>query len=779
MKILIIVSSLILNLNAVWAQDLGVKSEINKNWSYTKLYTRTDNHSVLKFKMLKRYLWIDKKPVQIAETTFTYLKNPQDKIDLKSLSETIKKSFPEKTLTSHAISNGVALEGHWKKINRYIKMDLVKKGDSLIIVTSFARSGLISSLMPELNELHSLLNSYEEKAAPKTSFISFFIEEARAAGFNPADYASFLTGSNTTTGAGTNYTGGGIPTGAGSTPDANALAAGGIPGAGGLGAMTVNSNVTMGMSPEVNSNWTTTNTNLENLNTNLSGANANWANTNTSLGNFNTTLSGANTNWADTNTKLGEATTLMDSQLTDINKNWSETNGKIDTITGKVDTITGKIDNATTMIDKQMTDVNKNWEKSNEMINTNWAESNKIAAKMMDPNHMAKLAMYTAAGAALGGIAVNLAVSGVSAGISFLYELFTGTQKKKLAWEDFQKATQSWDDQLNGLVKLEQIVDEFIGAFDFFSDKNLDNNYVQNLNLVMRDMRFDRDMMMEKFNNKDLSTECRRVFHNAADELDQKLKEYDKIAQFAGKNNIPGNKSENYFCQQLKELERKLLGAEVQMQDLRLAILKAENQFYSKSTDAKEQREDNTEEVNDKVGKTIKARKNYNKTATKDLKESHKKERKEWISACVDAENPEGKKIKAQIDNRFLHFFKAKSMCSAHFDKENPYKGRGEKEQQIFAAENELRSDLKLSNNPEIDVKLSEEQLNWLTRIHVDAYCYQYAHVEEKKVPAKCREFPEMLYSMNLSKGYEKAKAAYKNRCEERYLMGVSRLGKK
>ncbi|MDD4976694.1 MAG: hypothetical protein PHY93_20230, partial [Bacteriovorax sp.] len=561
MKIAAIIFSLVLNLNSVWAQDLGLKSDINRNWSYTPMFTKTDKNSVIKVKMFKRYLWIDQKPIQVAETNFTFLKNPQEKIDLKSLSETIKKSFPVKTLLAHPITDGIELEGHWKKINRYIKMDLIKKGETFIVVTTFARFGLSKALMPELNELHSLLKSYDENKTPKTSFIDFFMPEAFAAGFNPADLTTFLGGSNVTTGKSTNHF---------SESD---------PGSS-YGVLTTNSNVnvntnsTIGVSPEVNANWSKTNGALGDFNSNLTGINTNMGNMNTNIGNINTNVNNnwnnsntimdrqgaeANKNWADTNTKLGEATNVMDKQATEANKNWADTNTKLS--------------EATNVMDKQATAANANWAKTNDVVNTNWAESNKIAAQMMDPNHMAKLAFYTAAGAALGSITMNLAVEGVTAGISYLYELFTGTNKKKLGWEDFQKAISSWDDQLSDLVKLEQIVDEFISAFDFFSDKNLDNDYLKNLNIAMRDMRFDRDMLMEQFKNGELALGCRRVLYNAADELDQKLKDYEKITQFAAKHNISGNKNENYFCSQLKELQRKLLGAETQMQDLRLAIL--------------------------------------------------------------------------------------------------------------------------------------------------------------------------------------------------------------
>jgi hypothetical protein len=736
MKITAIIFSLVLNLNSVWAQDLGLKSDINRNWSYTPMFTKTDKNSVIKVKMFKRYLWVDQKPIQVAETNFTVLKNPQEKIDLKSLSETIKKSFPLKTLLSHPITDGIELEGHWKKVNRYIKMDLIKKGDTFIVVTTFARSGLSKALMPEVNELHSLLKSYDENKTPKTSFIDFFMPEAYAAGFNPADLATFFGGSNVNTGAGTNLF-------TGSTPGSS------------LGVLTTNSNVnvsgtvntnsTIGVSSDVNANWSKTNGTLGDFNSNLTGINTN-------IGNMNTNV---NNNWNNSNT-------IMDKQATDANKNWADTNTKLA--------------DATKVMDKQGTAANANWAKTNDVINTNWAESNKIAAQMMDPNHMAKLAYYTAAGAALGAITMNLAVEGVTAGISYLYELFTGTKKKKLGWEDFQKAISSWDDQLGDLVKLEKIVDEFIGAFDFFSDKNMDNDYLKNLNIAMRDMRFDRDMMMEQFKNGELALGCRRVLYNAADELDQKLKDYEKITQFAAKHNISGNKNENYFCSQLKELQRKLLGAETQMQDLRLAILKAENQFYDKSTDSKEQREKNVDEVNDNVAKTIKRRQEYNLAASDNLKVSFEKEKEEWVNACVDGENPEGRKIKAVIDNRFTHFIKAKGMCRTVFDESHSLKDREAQGQKVFETENKLRADLKLNNNDVIDVKLSEEQMNWLTRIHVDAFCYQYAHGDASKVPAKCKEFPEMLYSMDLSKGYEKAKGAYKDRCEERYLGGIQKL---
>lgn len=737
MKVILIIFSLILNFNITWAQEFNFKNTVDQNWSYTPIMTRTDKNSVVKIKMFKRYLWINQTPVQVAETNFTYLKNSQEKIDLKSLSNQIVASFPEKTLTAHSTRNGIEIEGNWKKINRHIKMDLIKNGETFIVITTFARLGLIKSLMPELNELHSFLKTYDENKFIKTSFVDFFLQKAFAGNVTPGESGGLFGGSNITTGVGTNIFGTGLTTNG--SIEGTGLGSGAIEAGGG----------TFGTS------------------TGTFG---------TSLGGITGTLGGGV--GGNIGASWGETNNIITTQGNTVNANLAETNNIINT---QGNAVNANLAETNRIINTQGNAANANWAETNRQAsaaNTNWAESNKIAAKMMDPNHMAKLAFYTAAGAALGSITMNLAVEGVTAGISFLHELFTGTKKKQLEWEDFQKAIQSWDDQLGDMVRLERVVDEFISAFDFFNNKKMSNDYLKNLNIAMRDMRFDRDLMLERSKKNELAIGCRRILYNAADELDQKLKDYDKILQFASKHNIAGNNNENYFCQQLKELERKLLGAETQMQDLRLAILKAENQFYDKSTKSKEMRGKTVEEINGNMANTIKRREEYNNETTEDSKNTDDREKNEWVTECVAGSNGTGKQVMALYPDSVAHFFNAKRACDRVWDKAHMQRAREVKAQRILAGENKLRSDLKLNNNKTIDVKFSEEQMNWMTRIHMDAFCYQYAHVDEAKVPAKCKNFPEMLYSLKLSKGYENAKKAYDERCEDRYLKGIRKITK-
>ncbi|NOT78323.1 MAG: hypothetical protein HOP07_04900 [Bacteriovoracaceae bacterium] len=712
----------------------------NSKWNYTPLLSQTENESTLQMKLFKRVFWINKTEIPIAETTFTFLKNPKEKTMLLDLGKNIQKSFGTVGFIVSGDESNVLVEGHYKKINRFIKIHLKLKDNNVTIVSSFIRSGFKKNLDMEIDELHSVLLSYNGDSVDKTSWINqfqkFIIKDANAAGI---DYKSIFSSSNIS-----------MPPSSLGTPSPS----------------LINFNLSTTGLQESTDNLTNqigaTNTQLGNANVNWAGtnlrlgdANSNWSGTNMRLGDANTQLGNANNNWAGTNLRLGDANT----QLGNANTNWASTNTQIQAANAN------------------LADFNKQYGS----MNTNWAESNKLLGKMMDPNHMAKVGFYTAAGAALGAVTVNLAVEGVSAGISFLHELFTGSKKKKLEWEDFEKAMSLWDNQLSYLVKMEQAVDSYLAAFDFFDGKNLSNYYLKQLTDAMRDMRFDRDLFTEKFKDQSLDVSCRKVFHSAADELDQKIKEYDEIIKFATKNNLSINGGANYFCNQLKELQRKILSAENQMQDIRLKILLAENQFYGKQETELESRDDKMEDINGKLSKTIQSKNKYDQVISERQSEKEKAGKDEWVDSCLDGKNDQGAKINAEFKGSFLGgiftHFKRKSLCNTAFENISKQElARSQKSLDILSAEEEMRKSLKLKTNSYVDMKLSEEQMSWMARLHIDAYCFQFAHQSSEKIPAKCNEYPELLYSMSLSKGHEKAKRAYDSKCQDRYLQGIKRI---
>ena len=761
MKITILIVSLIINssIPALMAAEknkvtINTSEEVFKSkWNFTPLIIRTDGTAKVHTKMFNRQMWLAGKPIDIANTTFTYLENPTQDADPKKnelfyIANAMKKSFG-KGMTISGNDNSYNVEGKFEKINRYIKVSLLKKDNYVIIVTTFARMGLYDKLENEIVELHSVLETYNGKAGleKKTTWLKWmpFINEAHAAGFG---LTNILGGSNTNTGSlgsGFNYN------------------------------LTGNFQDLTTSVTSLNNNVTKFNTSLDTTNVQIGNANTNWGNTNYQLGS-------ANTNWANTNMQIGNANTNWANtnlQIENANTNWSDSNKQADKFNANL-----------ADVNKNWADTNKEAAKANEtatkfadeakMMNTNWAESNKMLALAMDPNHMAKVAFYTAAGAALGGVAVNLAIQGVSEGISFLHELFTGAKKKKLEWEDFEKAMAMWDNQLNDLVKMEQVVDNYLAAFAFFEGKNLGNDYIKQLTMATRDMRFDRDMFMEKFRDPNMDVSCRKMYYDAADELDQKVKDYDKIIAFATSNNMSiKNQGANYFCNQLKELQRKILGAETQMQDLRLKILVAENQFYGKQSDAIEKRDDSIEKVNDRLNKTLTEKQDYDKKVMERVKDTHIQSKDDWLTACYDGKNEQGLAIKEELSKSLavLAYFKKRSKCSeAYAGIEEKLKKRDEDAVRRIASEDELRKNLVVKANNTVEMKLSEEQMSWMSRVHMDAYCYQFAHTDAAKIPKKCSEFPELLYSMSLSKGYDKAKDAYDSKCSDRYLNGLKQL---
>ncbi len=714
--------SLIIQSNSIWATQLARDEYFNKNWAYEKAVERTDGTSLVKVKLFKRYLWINQTPISVAETTFTYLKNPQDHTTPNELSKKIISSFPRNVLKANKIQDGILLEGHWKSINRYVRIDLLKKENQILIISSFARHGLKNALIPEINQLHALLRTYRGETDAKTSFLNFFqklfVDEAQAQAIPgiPGGITNLIGGSNNPIPGNTVSTGTGTTTtavnGSGVTMTNNIT-----------NNTTVNVNGLADVSASINTQGTQINNNISNVNNSI----------NNNLGNMNATVN---------------------NQGQQFNNNYANTN---------------------TILNNQAQQLNNTAAKEGARFNDNWAESNKIASKMLDPDHMAKVAFYTAAGAALGSLAVNLAVEGISTGMSFLYELFTGTKKKKLEWDDFQKAIQTWDSEQSNLAKMESAVDELILAFEFFQDKNMGSDYVANLKRAMQDMSFDRDIYIEKFKEKDQSIACRRVFHNAAEELDQKLKEYEKLVGFAEKNNIASDSTENYFCSQLKEMQRKILSTEAEMQNLRLSILKAESQFYAKDSEAKEKSDDNIEEINDAIVSTMKKRERYDKEVRTRVVDEYNEKRDVWVKDCKARRNDAGKKLFEEL-GLIQFYYKSNGRCLDLYSQKTLANPIDPEVAQTFQQENKLRKELDLHANTAVDFKLSQDQMNWFTRMHMDAYCYQFAHGPKENIPEKCNAYPEMLYSLSMSKGHDKAASAYKDKCEDRYLEGVRKL---
>jgi hypothetical protein len=736
----------ILEASVVDTDDQTIIKEINRNWSHSPLFERADHNSKIKIKLFKRVLWVGKIPINVAQTNFTYLTNPKGQFDLKALSETMIKSFPKGTLKAHPISNGYRLEGEWKDINRKILIDILKKNNDFINVTTFYRPSMAKSFNKELEEFHSLLKSYEENKVTKTSFINFLINDANAVTTIPslAGVTTLLTTPNPTTGT---------------TPLQNAQTAVGstMPGNLGLGAVSDTGLTNLG-------------TGMTNLGTGMTNLGTSVAPLAPAIEHHSTAIDGLTGAIKDTNVTITQQGNQANQTALTISR---ESNATIKE--------QGDQANKTALTISRETNATIN--RQGDQANANYKETNRIMAMALDPDHMAKLAFYTAAGAALGGLAVNLAVEGVAAGFSFLKEFFTGAKENAIDWDKFQKAIATWDSQVAGLINYEKIVDDLISSFNFFQGEHLDNDYLTNLEKTKLAMKFDEREENSLSEDKNLAKDCRYRHYEIADYLHNKIEEYDKILKFAKDQHLKIEDNQKYFCQQLSELKQRILQAEQQMADIRVAILKAEGQFYEKASDARDDRHTDVDKVNSQIEKTIKAQQKFDKGNNEQIADLENKTRDEWVDQCLAQKNDEGKRIEAERQEamkkynlKFLITFSFKQNCREIFKKIHQEIKRDNDVQKDLASAAKVRKGLDIEGNVNVDVALSEEQQKWFTRIHMDAHCYPFAHGGDELVPKECKEFPEMLSSMRLSKGADKAQAAYKANCEKNYAAGLKKL---
>jgi len=125
---------------------------------------------------------------------------------------------------------------------------------------------------------------------------------------------------------------------------------------------------------------------------------------------------------------------------------------------------------------------------------------------------------------------------------------------------------------------------------------------------------------------------------------------------------------------------------------------------------------------------------------------------------------------------KYLINFNFKRSCEGIYKSVHKEIKRDTEVQADLANAAKIRKGLEVEGNINVDVALSEEQQKWFTRIHMDAHCYPYAHGAEELIPKECNEFPEMLSSLRLSKGADKAQVAYKKNCQSSYAAGLKKL---
>ncbi|WPU63831.1 gluzincin family metallopeptidase [Peredibacter starrii] len=367
-----------------------------------------------------------------------------------------------------------------------------------------------------------------------------------------------------------------------------------------------------------NTQLTAINANVGAVNTNLSGVNANWGNTNIQIGN-------ANTNWANTNTQIGNLNGTINTQIGNFNNNHADTNTQLAEANKN-------IANLTNVADKRAGEAlqeSQAWRAMTEKESQEWRALAKeqtdrglaVAEKMADPNHLFKMATYSAAGAVLGASVANLAISGVTTAVSFLYKWATGELKEMKQNEllrEFSLAMKVYEDSSKISKGLELSIDSALANMALHKKFQLENSEVlANIQKYILETEFQIEDAKKNRCVEELIP------------LNQKLVEFHSLAKI-----LDMADPQKKMCLDLKELFRKLAQVEGVLQNARPNLLKAEEALNWQI--ARDQN-DGAEILEDiRKGKLSKEVKNTQDKQREELYERNKKDTEELTKDVVE-----------------------------------------------------------------------------------------------------------------------------------------------
>lgn len=283
--------------------------------------------------------------------------------------------------------------------------------------------------------------------------------------------------------------------------------------------------------------------------------------TNTNLSILTQTVNSAstdtNTNWADTNVEINKA-----------NGNWAETNENIKKLDATLTESNAKIDKATQTFDEKSSKALEESQAWREMTKAQSDKAISIGEKMSDPNHLFKMATFSAAGAVVGATVANLAISGVSSAVSFLAKWITGKlkeEKQENILKEFAQAMKVYDESSQLAKNLEISIDAVLANLALKDKFKMDNSeLLGNIQKFIIKTEFE----IEDLKKKENKNECIDDLVG----LNQKLLEFKSLAKILDINN-----PQETMCLQLKDMFTKIAEVEGVLQNARPNLIKAED----------------------------------------------------------------------------------------------------------------------------------------------------------------------------------------------------------
>lgn len=490
----------------------------------------------------------------VASVTMMELNFEGDQ-SLDSTRSFLQKEYKLTGLQEKKYNNAYRFEGYNETTRRQVVIFVSFSKNKIRVSNAVYRPTYGRTIALEVELIHRKYHNVDDKVSflKKIKISLPFIEEAYAqtdctkcAG-NPMCLL-LCRSANSGSNAGT-----GVLTGGGTGSSSSGFSFGGLS----LDGIQQELNNTNSQLNVLNGNISVANSNWGNTNTQIEGANANWANTN---GQINI----ANQNWANTNTQIGV-----------FNQNHAKTNEELAKANQNLEQTNKNIENLTNVVDKnaqKALEESQAWRAMTEKESAEWRalmkeQSDKglaIAEKMSNPNHLFKMATYSAAGAVLGASVANLAIQGVTAAVGFLWKWATGelkTMKQEELLKEFAQAMKVYSDSSAISKGLEASIDSVLSNLALHKKFQLENSEVlANIQKYVITTEFEIEDARKNKCVDDLV------------KLNQKMTEFQSLAKI-----LDMADPQKQMCIDLKEMFRKLAEVEGVLQNARPNLLKAED----------------------------------------------------------------------------------------------------------------------------------------------------------------------------------------------------------
>lgn len=730
-------------------------SSINYRWNYGARKENRVDGQLVSTKNFIRVLNLNGAKIPIGSAQFSSVSHKSKNSEIAALVKNLKSSFSEVKWYEKKQHNVTELEAQWGKVNRYLYFRFVEGKNNTFVYSAVGKISYVSIFRDEAIELANRV-IHEAKLKKIVSKDETFLCH-----YFPCAKANDILDSIIDA----------INNDAGGTTDAGDVSIDSVDSY--LNTQTIDGNIEVGGSVEVFGTI--------------------------DIADSNGVISGATSQITGS---LDNSTSVLDRQGTDFNNNLSNFNTSLNS---QGDQINNTIQNST----NQMTQESQKWREEVLKDSAAWREdsaewrkessawrqeykrTNDIAEKMSDPKHMAKVGFATAAGAALGSLFINLAVTGISSGISYIWnELLFDKTNKKIRWENFQQALANIEKVEKDLIDVEKsmngLINSLVKMAAIKSSENLDVKSDDSLVSILEslsDEKIGEADYIKQFGvyEEGLSRDqikCKLAYSNS---LKRESEDILKLIKFAKENTNHKGLDKGFFCNQISDMKKKLIEGENLLNKLRINLLAGAQQYYEFRENEIEDMKKSVDLINDKdyQEQVAKADKGELKAieSAKEFMDEAKIDR--FLDQCREGKGEYGSYAhqyveknppsKFRQDNSFDYKQKIRrkisSVCKKLADAymESYAKSKGEGYTNLYKKhkaliDNELiRSENRLIGyNVEQLVKEKEIVRKWFEDKKIETVCYMDLHTMDKEKRDLCsRLSPRVIKNYNAVKNAE------------------------